>query len=207
MQITHADIRVCPLNESETPRRVQANSQSSTKLRQFQFVDTFYVNSTRDLWTGLDPNEDLIWLGACIRITLRKYSNTFVFEQNVRDRSTEIWNKPTIITDTPYSVWDLSQFWLIPRKHSHRRLLFVVFPLRNFDGRLSRYMTHEKIHQNVLAIIRLFDGFQHQRTQPFVVQIIKIPMIKCRSGEHDRVLVRPFRRITPRILENYKYLK
>lgn len=89
----------------------------------------------------------------------------------------------------------------IPREYSRRRRFFVIFSLGNLDGRLFGNMADQKIHQNIFAVVCLFNGLQHQWTQPLRVQIIVIFMIKGGAGQHDRVLVRPFGRVTPRILQ------
>lgn len=87
---------------------------------------------------------------------------------------------------------------VVPRRPTaSRRLLFVLFPLRHFNRRSSRHVSHQEIHQDVLAVLALFHRFVQQRTQPFGVQNVVVPMVERRAGQYYRIIVGPLGRVPP----------
>lgn len=78
--------------------------------------------------------------------------------------------------------------------------VLVALALRHLDRRLARHVRHQQIHQDVLAVARLLHRLQQQPRQPVRVHVVVVSMVERGARQHNRVVVRPFRRVAPCVL-------
>lgn len=193
---------------STTRNRGKAN----TSCPPIRSAGTSSSDWRRDLWIGRDPSGCCCGGAACSRKQLRTCSNMFASGWNGQDRSRVIWKDGEKIDLKKCAGLPFLGIFKNIKKYTQKctilvndapggsglgRSLFVLFPLSHFDGRPPDDVGNEKIHENVLAIVRLFDSFEQKRAQPLGVEMVEITVVEGSAGQYDRIFVRPFGGVAP----------
>lgn len=97
---------------------------------------------------------------------------------------------------------------IVPRGFLTSGILFLVqLSLGQFYVWPASDVPYQEVHEDILAVLTLFDRLVKERTQPMRVQVIIISVINGSSGQDDGVIVGPFGRVSPRILQSQSIVK